>query len=75
MFNGTFNALPVMVCKHFPKMVLFEVSNAVFSTAEIHTQAFKKHIISEVKGCFTDCAVIEVNGYSIGMGSCLDEHL
>lgn len=38
MFNGTFNALPVMVCKHFPKMVLFEVCNAVSFPAEIHTQ-------------------------------------
>lgn len=75
MFNSTFNALPVMVCKHFPKMGLFEVSSAFFSLAEIHTQAFKKQIISEVEGCFTGCVVIEVNGYPIGMGSRLDEHL
>lgn len=59
----------------FPKMILFEVSNAVLSPAEIHTQAFKKCIISDVKGCFTDCGVIEVNGYPIGVGSRLDEHL
>lgn len=75
MFNSTFNALPVMVCKHFPKMVLFEVRNAIFSLAEIYTQAYKKCIISEGKGCFSDGGVIEVNGYPIGMGSRLDEHL
>lgn len=52
MFNGTFNALPVMVCKHFPKMVLFEVSNAFFPPAEIHTQTFKKVHHFRGKGMF-----------------------
>lgn len=52
MFNCTFNALPVMVCKHFSQMVLFEVSNAVLFPAEIHTQTFKKCFISEIKRCF-----------------------